>query len=163
MINYTELMTKGYAKFNDPEMFIWVNLYLNFIPKVKRESSWHPIGGKFLLTRTQDILAEKYLDGFSYTNGYCDAWSGIDSLTDKWHNDGREGCNTAFLMYMSDLPEEVGGGLSVKHIDDKTHTTIWPKKYDIVVLNQADHFIHRVEPMKQQVTRHVCHIEYNVG
>ena len=148
---YNNLQLRGFAYYNNPEMFKYAEKYFKY-----------KLGKKYFLRKTQNLLAERYLKDFVYTKGKVNAWNGIDDGTNKWHNDLVEGCNTAFLLYLSDLPEEVGGGLSLKNINDKEHITIWPKKYDIVIMNQAHQFIHRVEPLKQKSNRYVCHIEFDI-
>lgn len=153
----------GVTRFNDPDMFKYLRYYFEVIPKIKYDGVLYPIiGRKLILWQTQRLLAKKYLQGWKYTKGESSAWVGIDSFTENWHTDMDEGNNTAFLLYMTDMDESTGGGLSLKHNKRDDYITIWPKKYDVVIMDQYEQYLHRVEPVIKPIRRYVCNVEFNL-
>ena len=163
---YSEIKLKGFYHFNDPEVFPYLKTFYYAGPMVKYEKVKYPIlyypVGKMLLRATQIKLKKKYLSEFKTTSGNVDAWRGIDNLTDQWHNDIIEGYNTAFLMYLSDMDESTGGGIQFKRTDSNKIHTVYPKKYDIIVMNQSEIFRHRVLPLVKQINRDTANIEFNI-
>lgn len=163
-MDYGELKLKGFTHFNDPEMFKYLKWYYR-APMVPYETVYYPIHyfpiGRILIRLTQRLLKKKYVP-FKTKIGNCDSWKGVDLNTDNWHNDHIEGSNTAFLMYLSDQTEETGGGIQFRELGvDKVHT-IYPKKYDIIAIDQADKFQHRVLPLKKPINRYITNIEFDI-
>lgn len=160
---YNDLYMNGYSTYHNPDMFYYLNFYFK-IPKIRyRDGSKYPLLKlNFLLDKTQKLVAKTYLGGLNYTYGKCDAWEGIGSNTTDWHNDIIEGNNLAVLMYLSDLSEDSGGGLSIRRNKEKSHVTIWPKKYDMIFMLQEDSWEHKVEIMKKKTQRKVGHLEFNI-
>lgn len=157
-----DLFVKGYHLDNNPLMFKYLKWYFK-LPTYNYDGSRYPIiGGRGLLKKTRQLIADTYFSGLDYTMGECSGWTGIGSNTSVWHTDLVEGNNLAVLMYMTDLPKAVGGGLSIKNISYEDHHTIWPKKFDIVFMNQQECWLHRVEPMLSKTRRYVGHMEYNI-
>ena len=163
-MNYAEMKIKGFTHFNDPEIFKYLKWYYR-IPMVPYETVWYPFlywpVGRILIRLTQRLIKKKYVP-FKSKIGNCDAWKGVDLNTDKWHNDHIEGSNTAFLLYLSDTNEETGGGIQFRELGKKGVHTIYPKKYDIIVMDQADKFQHRVIPLNKPINRYIANIEFNI-
>ena len=162
---YSEIKLNGFYHFNDPAAFTYLKWYYR-MPLVKYETVKYPILyypiGKFILRKTQRKLKNKYLSKLKTTSGNVDAWRGVDNLTDNWHNDIIEGYNTAFLLYLSDMDESTGGGIQFKRTDSNEIHTVYPKKYDIIVMDQSDIFRHRVIPLIKPINRDIANIEFNI-
>ena len=168
-MNYEKLQIDGYSHFNDPRVFTYLKWFYR-CPMITRNKlsnglqypiHYYPVGIWFLRLVQKEI--HKYiLSDYKLTYGDVDAWRGIDAQTDVWHTDHIEGCNTAFLLYLTDMDESTGGGIQIKRALSKEHVTIYPKKYDIVVLNQTDEFRHRVINLKKPINRDIANIEFNI-
>lgn len=163
---YSEIKINGYFHFNDPEIFKYLKMYYN-IPMVKCESCKYPFCyypiGRTMIRLTQRLIYKKYLKDYDLSFGSCDAWRGIDNGTDRWHNDSIEGSNTAFLLYSSTMSKETGGGIQFRDINVRNkETTIYPKKFDIIVMDQNDQFQHRVIPLKKPINRDIANVEFNI-
>jgi len=154
----------GYYKFNDPEVFKYLKWYYR-MPTVPFETVYYPIlywpVGRILIRLTQFLLKKKYVP-FKSKIGNCDAWKGVDLNTDNWHNDFIEGSNTAFLLYLSDTNESTGGGIQFRREGVDDVSTVYPKKYDIIVIDQSMQFQHRVIPLKKPINRYIANIEFNI-
>ena len=163
-MDYGELKLKGFTYFNDPEMFKYLEWYYK-APMVPYETVYYPVWkypiGVGLIRLTQRLIKKKYIP-FKTKAGNCDAWMGVDLNTDKWHNDSIEGSNTAFLLYLSDQSEETGGGIQFRRLDCSPIHTIYPKKYDIIAMDQDNKFQHRVLPLKKPINRYIANIEFDI-
>jgi len=163
-MDYGDLKLHGYSHFNDPEMFKYLKWYYRF-PMVPYETVYYPAWkypvGVALIRLTQRLIKKKYIP-FKTKAGNCDAWKGVDLNTDKWHNDHIEGSNTAFLMYLSNQSGETGGGIQFRELGVNKVHTIYPKKYDIIAIDQADKFQHRVLPLKKPINRYIANIEFDI-
>lgn len=164
-MNYEKLQIEGYDHFNDPRLFTYLKWFYR-CPMIKNHGAKYPIHywpiGLWLLRKTQKKINRLILKDKDSIFGNVDAWRGIDQQTDTWHTDHIEGSNTAFLMYLTDMDESTGGGIEIKRENSPNRVTIYPKKYDIVVLNQTDEFRHRVINLKKTINRDVANIEFNI-
>lgn len=164
-MNYEKLQIDGYSHFNDPRVFTYLKWFYR-CPMIENYGMKYPIHywpiGLWLLRKTQKKIDNLILKDIHCTYGNVDAWQGIDQCTDVWHTDHIEGSNTAFLLYLTDMNESTGGGIQIKRTTSKKHVTIYPKKYDIVVLNQTDEFRHKVINLKKSINRNVANIEFNI-
>ena len=163
-MNYGDLKLKGFTHFNDPEMFKYLKWYYR-CPMVPYETVYYPIFyypiGRMLIRLTQRLIKNKYVP-FRSTMGNCDAWKGVDLNTDRWHNDSIEGSNTAFLLYLTDTSEETGGGIQFRELGVDKVYTVYPKKYDIIAIDQSEKFQHRVIRLKKPINRFIANIEFNI-
>lgn len=163
-MDYGEMQLKGFTHFRDPDMFKYLKWYYA-MPTVPYESVRYPIlyypAGRMLLRATQRLLKKKYVP-FRTKSGNCDAWKGVDLGTDRWHNDSIEGSNTAFLLYFADTSEENGGGIQFRTLGSEDYYTVYPKKYDIIAMDQSDQFQHRVVPLKKPINRYIANIEFDI-
>lgn len=164
-MNYEKLKHDGYLHFNDPRLFTYLKWFYR-CPMISNHGMKYPIHywpvGMWLLRKTQKKIDKLILKNTFCTFGNVDAWRGIDQLTDVWHTDHIEGSNTAFLMYLTDMDKATGGGIEIKRTKSNLHDTIYPKKYDVVVLNQTDEFRHRVINLKKSINRDIANIEFNI-
>jgi hypothetical protein len=167
MDTYSQLKCQklGYYRFNDPAAFKYFKWFYR-MPMVKHQSAKYPIlyypFGKLILKATQQRLKHLYLNGLNISRGTVDAWRGVDVGTDQWHNDMPDGYNTAFLMYLCDTSPETGGGLEFRARDFSYTEIVFPKKYDIIVLDQDLRYEHRVLPLIKQINRDIANIEFNI-
>ena len=86
-------------------------------------------------------------------------WEGVDADTAAWHNDGFEGMNAFFLLYFDDQDEETGGVVEFKWKDGEE--SFYPKRGDLILLNQQSGFFHRAE--KATIKRRQCSFDYKVN
>lgn len=164
---YSELksQTLGYYRFNDPKAFRYFKWFYR-APMVRYETAKYPINyypiGKLLLKATQRRLKHLYMPDFKVEYGMVDAWRGVDKGTDEWHNDMPDGYNIAFLMYLSNTSPAIGGGLEFRAKDVSYTEIVYPKKYDIIVLDQELKYEHRVLPLLKPINRDIANIEFNL-
>jgi hypothetical protein len=97
---------------------------------------------KNLLDILHKHIAQKYVSALfaDFSIGENAMWSGVDSMSTDWHNDGREGFNSNFLVYLDD-GEAYGNKIEVKAVTEQF--TIFPKKNQFVWLNQSGGFLHK--------------------
>jgi hypothetical protein len=102
-----------------------------------------------VLQETGNSIFNKYMSPvFNYNNlVYTSLWKGVEDSTTVWHNDYREKCDLAFIMFFHNLSKETGGGLQITNTETNNIKTVWPKKYDIVMFEQHLHWNHRVIPL----------------
>jgi len=85
-----------------------------------------------------------------YFPGYSDytysMFVGSEHSTMEWHNDLVEGYNTFFLYYLTTVDH--GGELMIQ-CNDSVVGCVQPKKHLLVMLSQASHVKHRVNPTDQ--------------
>jgi len=112
-----------------------------------------------------DIVAEylktKYLDRMFDEANFVKyiLWEGVDADTAMWHNDGFEGMNAFFLLYFDDQDEETGGVVAFKW--EGGEETFYPKRGDLILLNQAAGFFHRAD--KASITRRQASFDFVVS
>ena len=164
---YTEIKTQGFYHTNNSKVFGALEWYYSkWIPFFRFRNVKYPIHawpiGRMLLRATQRKLKAAYLNDVDTDMGGIDAFRGIDNGTEKWHNDLVEGCNTAFLLYMSDMTPETGGAIQFRTVGAQGVHTIYPKRYDIVIMDQSELFQHRVLPLNKPVNRDISHFEFNI-
>lgn len=164
-MDYEQLQIDGFCHFNDPRVFNYLEWFYKF-PMIGyrgiKTPLWYWPVGRWLLRMTQKKIDDLILSDRLCTYGGVDAWRGIDEKTDVWHTDHIEGSNLAFLMYLTDMDKYTGGGIQIKRHGLSEYKTIYPKKYDIVVLNQTEEFRHRVINLKKPINRDVANIEFNI-
>ena len=85
-------------------------------------------------------------------------WEGVDADSAAWHNDGFEGMNAFFLIYFDDMSEETGGAVHFKR--GEIENTVYPKRGDLILLNQAQGYFHRAE--KATIPRRQASFDYMV-
>lgn len=115
--------------------------------------------------KQMDIVAEhiktKYLDRMFETANFIKyiLWEGVDADTALWHNDGFEGMNAFFLLYFDNQTEESGGVVAFKW--EGGEETFYPKRGDLILLNQAPGFFHRAD--KASITRRQASFDFVVS
>ena len=116
------------------------------------------LSSKKNLEHLQKFIEQTYLKEIS--NNFklmrCGRWQGVDTNTQHWHNDSKEGHNISFLLYLDSCSPELGGQLEIKS-DDSLHS-IYPEPGLLVCLNQKEKFSHRAMPSK--ATRRVVSFDY---
>ena len=166
---YSQLKSQklGYYKFNDPAAFVHLEKFFKMrMIKLWNRTALYPILhypiGIHYLRKTQKLLKELYMSDMQTQYGEVDAWRGIDQSTDVWHNDMPDGYNTAFLMYLCNTNTATGGGLQFRTKDAKYTEIVFPKKYDIIMLDQDLKYEHRVLPVFAPINRDIANIEFNI-
>jgi hypothetical protein len=161
---YEQIKSKGFYHFNDPRLFKYLTLYYKLMLPWDNSTKYpllYPIS-RVLLRLAQRRAKKLYLSEFKTSYGGVDGWRGVDGGTDTWHNDLVEGSNTAFLLYLTTMTRETGGAIQFRTVGSTTVRTIYPKKYDVVVMDQSEMLQHRVIPLKKSINRDVAHFEFNI-
>lgn len=158
MIFYEDFLIKGFCVIEKSNL---INYFKNFEDyKMKNcelfeEENYEDfIPPKILsvLKNVQQKIAEKHLKKIfnSYIPTSVGVWDGVDSGSQKWHNDRNEGkgvdCN--FLLYFDDMEEETGGALYIK--GPLSEEKIYPKRDMLIWLNQSEKFLHKADRSLKQ-------------
>jgi hypothetical protein len=151
----TNLLTKGYHKIRDEEVFKFLDI---------NEVHWSLEGSiplqmvvrtpdiEMKLYQTQLILATKYLKNCKAD--YVDLVRGMDDNVYDWHNDFEPNkVNLGILLYYTDTDEETGGAIEFRKLGSKEVETIYPKQYDVLIVNHTENFEHRVTKQNIKVPR----------
>jgi hypothetical protein len=158
----TNLLTKGYHKIRDEEMFKFIDI---------NEVQWSLQGTISLqmavrtpelemkLYQTQLLLATTYLK--TCKADYVDLVKGMDDNVYDWHNDFEpHKVNLGILLYYTDIDEETGGAIEFRKLGSTEVETLYPKQYDILIINHTENFEHRVTKQKIKVPRIVGSYHY---
>ena len=129
--------------------------------------------GVALAKRNEDInkqlekLADKVSDNYvmpifgSHGVSKIEVVNGLDKPTLEWHNDLVEGPNCGCLLYFDDTDEDTGGAIKFRHAKSKDQISeIYPKKFDIIVINHSLRFQHMVTEQKMPVPRRVMSLNF---
>jgi hypothetical protein len=158
----TNLLTKGYHKIRDEEMFKFIDI---------NEVQWSLQGTiplqmavrtpelEMKLYQTQLLLATTYLK--TCRADYVDLVKGMDDNVYDWHNDFEtHKVNLGILLYYTDIDEETGGAIEFRKLGSTQVETLYPKQYDILIINHTENFEHRVTKQKIKVPRIVGSYHY---
>lgn len=110
------------------------------------------------------LLEEKYVKFImpTYQPVKFYLWNGVDSGTEVWHEDYKEGFTISFLCYMSDMTKETGGAIYFRNQNDKkNYVKIYPKIGDIIIMNHSNPFQHKVELLKSNASRFTFHVGFS--
>ena len=115
------------------------------------------------LEQTRDYVSDNiilpYLGSHAFSR--IEVINGIDKPTLEWHNDLIEGPNCGCLLYFDDTNEDTGGSIKFRHARSKDEICeIYPKKYDIIVINHSLRFQHMVTEQKIPVPRKVMSLNF---
>jgi len=108
------------------------------------------------LEQTRDYVSDNIILPHlgSHAFSKVEVLNGIDKPTLEWHNDLVEGPNCGCLLYFDDTNEDTGGSIKFRHARSKDEICeIYPKKYDIIVINHSLRFQHMVTEQKIPVSR----------
>lgn len=106
-----------------------------------------------------DNISETYFSDLNHEIRFNDMWSSVGENVHGWHNDlmrAWPGFNSSINCYFDTSDKTTGGQLQLhpaeEFISDNSDmlTSIYPKKYDIIILNQNTNFVHRVTAGKHQ-------------
>jgi hypothetical protein len=113
---------------------------------------------------TQNCLAEKFLKPHwnIVRNNFVEITNGVDSPTHEWHHDHLvDDLNVGIIMYFDTMDPDIGGSISIKRACDDVITGHYcPKRYDLIIINQTEEILHKVEPLKLQIPRRVGIFHY---
>lgn len=113
------------------------------------------------LNKFIEYISEKYVNPLykNYIVTYYAVWDGVDLGSTCWHNDSNEGFDFNVLYYFDDTDEKKGGQIEFKC--SERETLIYPKKFDLIFINQNKKFYHKVTRSKDK--RRVASIEYKIN
>ncbi len=163
----TEFNKKGYAKFQETELANMIDIEKvdfvfheerlrdNFKGNLPKE-----VVEQMELAKT--YITQKYIEPLSNDYEFMNyvIWEGVDADSSIWHNDGFEGGNIFFLFYFDDQFPESGGEVEFKWPGEGNIDTYYPKKGDLMLLNQAPGFFHRAS--KSKIQRRLASFTYFV-
>lgn len=115
------------------------------------------------LEQTRDYVSDNIILPHlgSHAFSKVEVLNGIDKPTLEWHNDLVEGPNCGCLLYFDDTNEDTGGSIKFRHARSKDEICeIYPKKYDIIVINHSLRFQHMVTEQKMPVPRKVMSLNF---
>lgn len=158
MISYEDFLIKGFCVI---EKSNFIKYFKNFedykiqnceLFEEKNYETFIPTDVLLILKEVQQKIAEQHLKKIftSYIPANVGMWDGVDSGSQKWHNDRNEGkgvdCN--FLLYFDDMKKETGGALHVK--GKLSEEVIYPKRDMLIWLNQSEKFLHKADKSLKQ-------------
>lgn len=161
----TDYLTKGFYRFNASDVLSEFPTYL-FEPiktidrtfktgDPKERLSFYSDLQKHVLTSLCMGIQVRYFNDLRMDMHFSDMWSRVGENVLGWHSDfagNPPGFNSSLNCYFDDSSEETGGLLQFHPASDIIPEdspfihSVYPKKYDIVVLNQHPNFMHRVSP-----------------
>lgn len=159
--------SKGYAKFEEKELSKMID-----IDKVQFHFHEERLRDNFKDNLPKDVmmqmetakvyLTEKYINPYFNKSEFMNyvVWEGVDADSSLWHNDGFEGGNVFFLFYFDDQFPETGGEVQFKWPGEGNIDTYYPKKGDLMLLNQAPGFFHRAS--KSKIQRRLASFTYYI-
>ena len=115
------------------------------------------------LEKTRDYVSDNVILPHLKSHGFgkIEVVNGLDKPTLEWHNDLVEGPNCGCLLYFDDTNEDTGGSIKFRHARSKDEICeIYPKKYDIIVINHSLRFQHMVTEQKMPVPRKVMSLNF---
>uniref|UniRef100_A0AAU7PFQ8 2OG-Fe(II) oxygenase n=1 Tax=Burkholderia phage vB_BgluM-SURPRISE13 TaxID=3159457 RepID=A0AAU7PFQ8_9VIRU len=163
---FTDYLTKGHYRFNAAEVLSQFDLKLfGEIKKVDATFDTEDPEERYKnytmfqsaeLRALRDELSEKYFKELNHELRFNDMWSTANPYTYSWHNDTLRcwpGFNSNVNCYFDDMDASIGGALQM-HPTVEDYDTImddspmisetFPKKFDIIVINQNSNWLHRV-------------------
>jgi len=160
---------KGYAKFEEVELANLVDINkveFQFHEERLRDNFKDQLPKEVVeqMELLKTYITHKYIEPLAGENDYefmnYVIAEGVDADSGIWHNDGFEGGNVFFLFYFDDQSSETGGEIQFKWPGEGNIDTYYPKKGDLMLLNQAPGFFHRAS--KSQINRRLASITYYV-
>lgn len=131
-----------------------------FLTTDPRERYNHYTAYQSVLIRSLiDSISETYFAELNHEIRFNDMWSSVGENVHGWHNDlmrAWPGFNSSINCYFDTSDESTGGQLQFHPAEESISdtsamlTSIYPKKYDIIILNQNTNFVHRVTTGKHQ-------------
>jgi len=162
-------LTKGFVILNDKDPFRFIDIndiqwtdagHVGLQVVIKEEKIQNE-----LLT-TQKYLGEKYvkqIDSNYKLANKIDLVNGMDEATLVWHNDLIEGPNLCILTYFDDMDIDIGGAICFRKTETKEDMIKhYPKKNDILIMNQSLKYEHIVTPLKLKLPRRVASFNYYI-
>jgi len=141
---------KGFVVLHEPELVELLDIdsfQMKYTEEMLRDNTIEDLPAHInkQLELIAHTLKTKYIDEMFEESSFVKyiLWEGVDADSAAWHNDGFEGMNAFFLLYLDDQNESTGGDVHFKWGDNEE--TIYPKRGDLVLLNQAPGFFHRAE------------------
>lgn len=161
MLDQTDkFLTYGYAHFHEPNLLDLSKFNITNVEINDNLENNFTLEEQVMLDEFVRFVSEKYIEPLykDYEVTYCGVWDGVDLGSADWHNDAVEGFDFNVLYYFDDTDESTGGQIEFKHYNGEV--CIYPKKGDLVFINQNGKFYHKASRSKQH--RRVASIEYKV-
>jgi len=167
MFNVSDIYTKGYVKFYEPDGLDLIKIndhkLLNTEERARDngkedidnllanklnlfgQSLYH----KYILPEWPEAVFNKYL-----------VWDGVDKDNQGWHTDMFEDYDVFFLYYLDHTYKESGGAINFKWDGDCT-ASYQPMAGDLFMISNLRGFWHKADDTK--IKRRVCSFDYSTG
>lgn len=168
----TEYLTNGFYCFNAKEILsqVCLNVFSEIdksypdliVPENGFEFNLDEIVNSFPISQDrksildlQVVISNKILKDFSHILKFDVLSYHVCKDVQAWHNDAElsfEGQNASINCFFDDMGEDVGGAFIMQPYSDNPGneflniSSVYPKKYDVIILNQNRNWLHRVQP-----------------
>ena len=167
MSNVSDIYTKGYVKFYEPDGLDLIKIndhrLLNTEERARdngKEDIDHLLANKlnlfgqhlhtnYILPEWPDAIFNKYL-----------IWDGVDKDNQGWHTDMFEDYDIFFLYYLDHTYAESGGAINFKWDGDRV-ASYQPIAGDLFMISNLRGFWHKADDTK--IKRRVCSFDYSTG
>lgn len=155
-----KFLTQGYAHFKEANLLDLSRFNITNVEIDDNLENNFSLEEQAMMDWFVNYVSKKYVEPLykKYEVIYFAVWDGVDLGSTKWHNDAVEGFDFNVLYYYDDTDETVGGQIEFKNHEGEV--CIYPKKGDLVFINQNGKFYHRAN--RSTAPRRVASIEYKI-
>jgi hypothetical protein len=111
--------------------------------------------------KSEELLLEYFLKVFDVKLRKTHIFSGIDKISDQWHDDAEEKIFIQTLCYQEDLNEEDGGCIRLRCLDD-AERYFYPKNGHVLVINHHLNVEHKVDLITSDKKRIVVNSIFDI-
>jgi hypothetical protein len=117
-----------------------------------------------LLKQLLTDVSKTYFQELNHELRFADMWASANPYTYTWHNDTLRcwpGFNSNVNCYFDDMDPSIGGALQMHPTvedydsiadDSPLITETFPRKFDIIIINQNSNWLHRVRHTEHKRT-----------
>lgn len=161
MLDQTDIfLNRGYAHFNESGLLDLSKFSITNVEIDDNLENNFSTEEQVMMEQFVDYVSKKYVEPLykNYEVVYYAVWDGVDLGSTEWHNDAVEGFDFNVLYYYDDTNETVGGQIEFRNYEGEV--CIYPKKGDLMFINQNGKFYHRAS--RSTAPRRVASIEYKI-
>lgn len=163
-----DYLTKGFYRFNAEEVLSKFNIDL-FMPMKTGDHTFKTTlpeerynfyfeKQKRELYKLKDLLLEYYFVHFNCDLRFNDMWASVGENVTGWHSDRMNcwpGFNSSVNCYFDTSSPETGGELQLSTVvarppdqggPKRIVESVYPERFDVIVINQGIDFLHQVTP-----------------
>ena len=167
MSNVSDIYTKGYVKFYEPDGIDLIKINDNRLLNTEeraRDNGKEDID--YLLANKLNLFGQHLHTNYilpewpeAVFNKYL-VWDGVDKDNQGWHTDMFEDYDVFFLYYLDHTYKESGGAINFKWDGDCT-ASYQPMAGDLFMISNLRGFWHKADDTK--IKRRVCSFDYSTG